>query len=79
MFIDLNCFHRRAMWPMGLLFTLLLSSDVELNPGHLCTHNNVFEIFHLNIRSIRNKKDDLFTTIQVPALLFYMEIFIEIS
>ena len=60
------------MWPMGLLFTLLLSSDVELNPGPLCTFISVLDIFHLNIRSKRNKIDDLFTTILVPALLFYM-------
>ena len=60
------------MWPMGFLFTLLLSSDVELNHGPLCTFISVLDIFHLNIRSKRNKIDDLFTTIQVPALLFYM-------
>ena len=39
-------------------------SAVELNPGPLRTHKSVHNIFHLNIRSIRNKIDDLFTIIQ---------------
>ena len=58
------------MWPMGLMFILLLSSDVELNPGPLCTYNSVLDTFHLNLRNIRNTIDDLFTAMLVPALLF---------
>ena len=39
-------------------------SAVELNPRRLRTHKSVLGIFHLNIRSIRYKIDDLFTIIQ---------------
>lgn len=40
-------------------FILLLSEDVELNPGSVYEH--VLDIIHLNIRSIRHKLDSLNT------------------
>ena len=40
-------------------FILLLSGDVEVNPGP--TFENVLDIIYLNIRSIRNKRLFTFT------------------
>ena len=38
-----------AAWFYRLL--LLLSGDVELNPGPKCNYNNAFSIFHWNLNS----------------------------
>ena len=38
-------------------FILLLSGDIETNPGP--SAESVLDIFHLNIRSLRNKIDSL--------------------
>ena len=61
-------FHTLASFALELnffiqfyCFILLLSGDVEVNPGP--TFENALDIIHLNIRSIRNKLDYLNTFI----------------
>ena len=61
-------FHTLASFSLELnffiqfyCFILLLSGDVEVNPGP--TFENALDIIHLNIRSIRNKLDYLNTFI----------------
>ena len=44
-----------------LFFILLLTGDIELNPGP--KSGSVLDIIHLNIRSIRNKIKDLYTIV----------------
>ena len=44
-----------------LFFILLLTGDIELNPGP--KSGSVLDIIHLNVRSIRNKIKDLYTIV----------------
>ena len=54
-----------------LFFILLLSGDIELNPGP--KYGSVLDIIHLNIRSIRNKIEDLYTIVHDFDIVCFSE------
>jgi hypothetical protein len=54
-----------------LFFILLLSGDIELNPGPM--YDRVIDIFHLNVRSIRNKIDDLYAIVHEFDIVCFTE------
>jgi exonuclease III len=55
----------------SLFFILLLSGDIELNPGPM--YDRVIDIFHLNVRSIRNKIDDLYAIVHEFDIVCFTE------
>jgi hypothetical protein len=56
---------------------LLLSGDVEINPGPGGTSNianeNILSIFHCNIRSLRNKLNYIADIIEEFDIVFFTE------
>jgi hypothetical protein len=55
-------------------FLLLLSGDIETNPGPTnLNHVNNFGIFHLNIRSLRNKTDFVIDLVDEYQILCFTE------
>ena len=50
---------------------LLLSGDIELNPGP--KYGSVLDIIHLNIRSIRNKIEDLYKIVNEFDIVCFSE------
>jgi hypothetical protein len=56
---------------------LLLSDDVEINPGPGGTSNianeNILSIFHCNIRSLRNKLNYIADIIEEFDIVFFTE------
>ena len=52
-------------------FILLLSGDIELNPGP--KYGSVLDIIHLNIRSIRNKIEDLYKIVNEFDIVCFSE------
>ena len=60
---------------LTLLIIILLSGDIESNPGPMFADENlkVISIAHLNIRSIRNKLELLFTDLSDHDILCFTE------
>ena len=60
-----------------LISLLLLSGDVEINPGPGGTSNianeNILSIFHCNIRSLRNKLNYITDIIEEFDIVFFTE------
>ena len=54
-----------------LFFILILSGDIETNPGP--SAESVLDIFHLNIRSLRNKIDSLNAIVSEFAIVCFTE------
>ena len=54
-------------------FLLLCSGDIESNPGPTINDNYVLDILHLNVRSIRNKLEDITSLFEDFDILCFTE------
>lgn len=56
-----------------IFMLLFLSGDIETNPGPCTGTQYTLDIFHLNIRSIRNKLDSLLSLVSDFDILCFTE------
>ena len=71
------CYSANANFIHVIALLLLLSGDVELNPGPDFDTNDdlgALSLIHLNIRSIRHKLDYIFETLSDYDILCFTEI-----